>query len=87
MPISASARPMRRGPAVCAISVKPTGSSKPPPMPWTTREAINSPGEVASAHSPDPTANSAIEAIHVRLEPKRSVIQPESGITAASDRR
>jgi hypothetical protein len=59
----------------------------PPPKPWSTRNAISSPADVASAHSAEPDANSAIETIHVRLEPKRSVIHPESGITAASDSR
>ena len=59
----------------------------PPPKPCRTRKAISSPADVAIAHSAEPTANSAIEAIQVRLEPKRSVIQPESGITAASDSR
>ena len=78
---------MRCGPALCAISVNPTGTSIPPPIPCRTRKAINSPADVASAQSAEPTANSAIEAIQVRLEPKRSVIQPESGITDASDSR
>ena len=86
-PTSASARPTRRGPALCATSVKPTGTSMPPPRPCRTRNKISSPADVASAHSAEPTANSAIETIQVRLEPKRSVIQPESGITAASDSR
>jgi hypothetical protein len=86
-PTSASARPMRRGPALCAMSVNPTGSSMPPPSPCKTRKTMSSPADVANAHSADPAANSAIDAIHVRLEPKRSVTHPDSGMTAASDSR
>ena len=86
-PISPNARPTRRGPALCATSVNPTGTSIPPPRPCRTRNAISSPAEVASAHSAEPTANSAIEAIQVGFDPKRSVTQPEIGITAASDSR
>jgi hypothetical protein len=48
---------------------------------------MSSPADVASAHSAEPRAKTAIAAIQVRLEPKRSVIQPDSGITAASDSR
>jgi hypothetical protein len=86
-PTSASARPTRRGPALCATSVNPTGTSMPPPMPCRTRNAISSPADVASAHPAEPPANNTIDAIQVRLEPKRSVIQPESGMTDASDSR
>ena len=46
-PTSASARPTRRGPALCATSVNPTGTSMPPPKPCTTRKAISSPADVA----------------------------------------
>ena len=38
---------MRCGPALCATSVKPTGTSMPPPMPCRTRKAISSPADVA----------------------------------------
>ena len=86
-PTAASARPTRRGPALCAIRVKPTGISIPPPRPWRIRNAISSPAEVANAHSAEPSANKAIEAIQVRFEPNRSVSQPERGITAASESR
>ena len=86
-PMSASARPMRRGPALCATSVKPTGTSRPAPTPCRTRKTISSPADVASAHSAEPKANTAIAAIQVRFEPKRSVTQPDSGSTVASDSR
>ena len=44
-------------------------------------------GRPRLAHSVEPRANSATEAIHARLEPNRSEIQPDSGITDASDSR
>jgi hypothetical protein len=59
----------------------------PPPSPCSTRKAISSSADVGSAHSPDPSPKSAIDAIQAGLDPKRSVILPDNGITAASDSR
>ena len=86
-PMTDITRPMWRGPAVWASTLIPTGMIRPPPRPWSTRKQINDPSDLASPHSADPTANTATEIIHTRLEPKRWVNHPASGITIASDSR
>ena len=59
----------------------------PPPKPCRTRKKISDSADQASPHSALPMPNSATEIIQIRFEPKRSVIQPVSGITVASASR
>ena len=59
----------------------------PPPKPWSTRKTISDSADQASPQSALPTPNSATEIIQIRFEPKRSAIQPVSGITVASASR
>ena len=59
----------------------------PPPMPCRTRKKISDSADHASPHSALPMPNSATETIQIFFEPKRSVIQPVSGITIASASR
>ena len=65
----------------------PTGMIMPPPKPWRTRKKISDSADQASPHSAEPRPNSVTETIQIRFEPKRSVIQPVSGITVASASR
>ena len=46
-----------RGPAALTRIIWPIGVSIPPPTPWRTRKAINSPLVVANAHSAEPRVN------------------------------
>ena len=59
----------------------------PPPKPCRTRKKISDSADQARPHSAEPMPNSATETIHTRLAPKRSDIQPVSGITVASASR
>ena len=59
----------------------------PPPKPWSTRKKISDSADHASPQRALPRPNSETETIQIRLEPKRSVIQPVSGITVASASR
>ena len=80
-------RPSRFGPAAWTTIVCASGSSIPPPRPWSTRNAIRLPIDQASPHSIEPARKSAIAVIHTRLAPNRSAAQPVSGITTASASR
>ena len=86
-PITDITRPTRRGPAVCASRLIPTGMIIPPPRPCSTLNRISEPADHDTAHSAEPRPKSPTEAIHTGLDPKRSDIQPESGITIASASR
>ena len=68
------------------IVSRPTGSSKAPPMPCTTRAATSHGSEGDSAHSSEPRLNSAIAARNARRVPKRSASQPEAGMNKAAVR-
>ena len=86
-PITLITRPTRLTPAVWASSAIPTGMIMPPPKPCSTRKKISDSADQASPQSALPIPNSATEIIQIRFEPKRSVIQPVSGITVASASR
>ena len=86
-PTSAITRPIRSCPAARARIVIPVGMTIPPPRPWSTRNAISEPALQASPHSVEPSTNSATAPMNTRRVPKRSTIQPVSGITAASASR
>ncbi len=45
------------------------------------RKAISAGVDQASPHSAEPATNSATETSHIVLPPKRSVAQPDSGMT------
>jgi hypothetical protein len=61
----------------------PTGTSMPPPMPCTTRNAISAPMFHDRPHSPEPRVNMARANRNTRLVPMRSPNQPEAGIQTA----
>jgi hypothetical protein len=42
VPATLITRPISALPAACAITVCPTGSSRPPARPWSTRKTISS---------------------------------------------
>jgi hypothetical protein len=56
----------------------------PPPMPCRIRKKISDPADQARPQSAEPMPNSATEVIQTDFAPKRSDIQPVSGITTAS---
>ena len=62
MPITAITRPIRSGPAARVRIVMPSGTSMPPPRPWSTRNATSISSEVAAAQSAEPAVNSTIAA-------------------------
>ncbi len=61
----------------------PTGWSMPPPTPWSTRARTSQAMDPAAAQQPDPKVNMAMANRITRLAPKRSPIQPDTGIHIA----
>ena len=61
----------------------PTGITRPPPSPCSTRNAISAPADQARPHSSDPSANAATAPMKTRRVPNRSTAQPATGMTAA----
>ena len=86
-PMMLMTRPMRCGPAARARIDWPTGSSMPPPMPWTTRKAMSELADQARPHRHEPTMNSVKEVIQTNLAPKRSTAHPVTGMTMDSASR
>ena len=87
-PMMLMTRPMRCGPAARAKMDWPTGSSMPPPMPWSTRksdERVGRPGQAAQARAEDEEEDA--RSATCRLAPKRSTAQPVTGVTMASASR
>ena len=82
-PMMLMTRPMRWGPAARARMDWPTGSSMPPPMPWTTRKAMSELADQARPHRLEPMTKSVSEVIQTNFAPKRSTAQPETGMTVA----
>ena len=82
-PMMLITRPMRCGPAARARIDWPTGSSMPPPMPWTTRKAMSEFADQATPHRHEPTTNRLSEVIQTNLAPKRSTAHPVMGMTTA----
>ena len=80
-------RPMRCGPAARARIDWPTGSSMPPPMPWSTRKKMSELADQARPQRLEPMTKRAVEIIQSRLAPKRSTAQPVTGVTRASASR
>ena len=68
---------------VRSTAKRPTGSIMAPPTPCTTRAAIKKLSDGDSAHSTEPSTNTAIAQPNTRLVPKRSAIQPDAGISMA----
>ncbi|MCQ0018189.1 hypothetical protein LUX39_34000 [Actinomadura madurae] len=73
-------RPIRSGPASRTSMVCPTGSSIPPPRPWSTRNAISEGTDQANPHSRDPLMNSPSETSHIRRAPNRRTDHAVIGI-------
>ena len=86
-PITLMTRPMRCGPAARARIACPSGISKPPPKPWSTRKTISASIDHAAPASAEPAMNRSSAASQTRLAPKRSLAQPVSGITLAKASR
>ena len=57
IPRTAITEPTRSGPAALVRIIMPIGMSRPPPRPWTTRNATSEPMFHASAQSADPMVN------------------------------
>ena len=82
-PMMLMTRPMRCGPAARARIDWPTGNSMPPPMPWSTRNAISELADHATPHRHEPTMKRLSDVIQISFAPKRSTAQPVTGITTA----
>jgi hypothetical protein len=83
MPIVPIIRPIRPGPAAMPSSICPTGTSRPPHRPSSTRAAISCPAVAERAHATDATVNSARLANHSWVGPTRRAAQAQIGIEAA----
>ncbi len=83
-PMIAITRPIRCGPAARVRIVMPAGMIMPPPRPWSTRNRMIVAEDQARPERQEPITNIAIDPMYRRLVPKRSAIQPLSGITVAS---
>ena len=70
-------------PKVRASVMRPTGIIMAPPMPCTTRQATSISMLVARPHSTEPRVKSPIAAAKTRRVPKRSAIQPLTGMNTA----
>lgn len=73
--------------AACMISVVRTGSMRPPPAPWTTRQAMSDPAFHARLEPTEPTRKTESANIHSRLPPKRCSPQVLSGTAMPSASR
>jgi hypothetical protein len=80
--IRATALPRIAPSAAWTSSVVSTGSIRPPPRPWTTRQAISSVALPASEAPIEPTRKTVRAIIQMRLPPKRSSSQPVTGTAA-----
>ena len=65
------------------ISARLLGTKSAPPMPWTARAAISSPGPAARPHHSEAAANTAVPSANTRRRPKRSPAAPPISIRAA----
>jgi hypothetical protein len=64
-----------------------TGVIIAPPMPSTMRATTNWESEPESAHPIEPSMNTAMALRNTVRAPKRSAVQPLTGMKTASDRR
>ena len=66
-------RPIRFGPAAVAIISIPTGISRPPPTPCSTRKSVSAATEVESPQATDPAVNAISATMYTLLgaEPPR----------------
>ena len=62
----------------------PTGVIIAPPMPCRKRAPTNSASEPATAQATEPQTKTPIAIRNTRFAPKRSAIQPETGMKMAS---
>ena len=86
-PMMLMTRPMRCGPAARASIDWPTGRSMPPPMPWMTRKKMSELADQARPQRLEPITKRAVDVIQMRLAPKRSTAQPDTGVTNAKASR
>lgn len=63
---------------------RPTGTISAPPTPCSTRAATSSGRVGLSAQSSEASVNTAIAVAKTRRTPKRSLSQPEAGISTAT---
>ena len=69
-PMMLMTRPMRCGPAARARIDWPTGSSMPPPMPWSTRKAMSELADQARPHRLEPMMKRAERGHPDQLRPE-----------------
>ena len=62
---------------------RPTGVIIAPPMPWTTRAATSMGMLIASPQKSEPRVKRLTAQVNTRLVPKRSAIQPLTGMKTA----
>ena len=67
-----------------STTMRPTGTIIAPPAPWTMRSATSSGSVVLSAQPSEAPVKIAMADRKIRRGPKRTVIQPLSGMSTAS---
>jgi len=67
-----------------STTIRPTGTIIAPPAPWTMRSATSSVSVVLSAHPSDARVKIVMADRNTFRGPKRTVIQPLSGMSTAS---
>ena len=66
-----------------STTIRPTGTIIAPPAPWTMRRATSSESVVLSAQPSEASVKIAMAERKTRRGPKRTVIQPLSGMSTA----
>ena len=85
---SAINRPRPTAPGTCWIArVAISGIMMPPPMPWTTRNAIRLGASQARLQAIDAARKMVRPIIHSRLPPIRACAQPTTGMVTPSASR
>ena len=69
------------------MTSRPTGVIIAPPIPWTMRETTKSPRPLAKPQVIEPSMKMPSATRKIVFAPKRSAIQPLTGMNTASDRR
>ena len=67
-----------------STTMRPTGTIIAPPAPWTMRSATSSASVVLNAQPSEAAVKIAMADRKTRRGPKRTVIQPLSGMSTAS---
>src|SRR5579871_4447763 len=62
---------------------RPTGTIKAPPIPWTMRAPTRAGSDVAMPQPIEPSVNTMMARLNTRRAPKRSAVQPLTGMKTA----